>query len=120
MPDPLRLAFLGCGFITRVHSRNLKRLGPMIAASYAGRDAAKAEAFRREYGGVASYADYGSAIADSRIDAVVVAVPPAFHLDLALQALAAGKHVLVEKPAFPRMEDFHTVAAARDRAARVV
>jgi len=120
MPDPLRIAFLGCGFITRVHSRNLRRLGGAIVSSYASRDREKAEAFRREYGGAASFGDYRAAIDDPRIDAVVVAVPPAFHLDLTLQALAAGKHVLVEKPAFPRMEDFHTVAAARDRAGRVV
>jgi predicted dehydrogenase len=42
------------------------------------------------------------------------------HLDLVLQALAAGKHVLVEKPAFVRMADYLTVRAARDRARRVV
>jgi predicted dehydrogenase len=54
------------------------------------------------------------------VEAVVIAVPPAFHRDLALEALAAGKHVLVEKPAFPRMEDYHAVAAARDAAGRVV
>ena len=120
MTDPLRIAFLGCGFITRVHSRNLRRLGGAIVSSYASRDAAKAEAFRREFGGAASFGDYRAAIDDPRIDAVVVAVPTAFHLDLALQALAAGKHVLVEKPAFPRMEDFQTVAAARDKAGRVV
>ena len=47
-------------------------------------------------------------------------MPPRFHLDLTLQALAAGKHVLVEKPAFLRMEDYETVLEARDRAARVV
>ena len=120
MPDPLQLAFLGCGFITRVHSRNLRRLGHEIVPSYASRDPAKAEACRREYRGAASYGDYRAAIDDPRVDAVVVAVPPAFHLDLTLQALAAGKHVLVEKPAFPRMEDYRTVAAARDAAARVV
>ena len=90
MPDPLRIAFLGCGFITRVHSRHLRRLGAAFATSYASRDAAKAEAFRRQFGGVASYPSYRAAIDDPRVDAVVVAVPPAFHLELTLQALAAG------------------------------
>lgn len=117
---PFRLAFLGCGFITGVHSRHLKSLGPAFQASYASRDAAKAEAYRTRYGGVASYADYGAAMADPGVDAVVVAVPPRFHLDLVMRALAAGKHVLVEKPAFPRLADFETVLAARDRAQRVV
>ena len=37
-----------------------------------------------------------------------------------LQALAAGKHVLVEKPAFPRMEDYGAAREARDRAGRVL
>jgi predicted dehydrogenase len=120
MPEPLRLAFLGCGFITRVHSRQLRRLGPEIVPSYASRDAAKADAFRRQYGGAESYDGYRAAIEDPRVDAVVVAVPPRFHRDLTLQALAAGKHVLVEKPAFPALDDYQAVAAARDRAGRVV
>jgi predicted dehydrogenase len=120
MPEPLRLAFLGCGFITRVHSRNLRRLDPAIARSYASRDQARAEAFRRQYGGARSYGDYTTAIEDPAIDAIVVAVPPRFHLDLTLQALAAGKHVLVEKPAFARTQDYRTAADARDRAQRVV
>ena len=47
----------------------------------------------------ARYRDYAEAIADPAVDAVVVAVPPRFHLELTLEALAAGKHVLVEKPA---------------------
>ena len=96
MPEPLRIAFLGCGFITRVHSRNLRALRGDVACSYASRDHGRAESFRRRHGGVGSYPDYTSAINDPTIDAVVVAVPPRFHLDLTLQALSAGKHVLVE------------------------
>src|SRR5262245_43831249 len=120
MPERLRLAFLGCGFITRVHSRNLRHLRRDIVCSYASRDAAKAEAYRRRFGGSASFADYGQAIDDPAVDAVVVAVPPRFHLDLTLRALAAGKHVLVEKPAFLNLEDYRAAVAARDRAQRVV
>jgi len=120
MPTELRLAFLGCGFITRVHSGHLRSLRPGVSCAYASRDAARAEAYRVRYSGFASFGDYDAAITDPRVDAVVVAVPPRFHLELVLKALAAGKHVLVEKPAFPRLEDYVTVAAARDAAARVV
>ena len=120
MPEPLRLAFLGCGFITRVHSRHLRSLSGDIVCSYASRDRARAEACRRRHGGAASYGDYAAAIEDPRVDAVVVAVPPRFHLELTLRALEAGKHVLVEKPAYPRMADYRTVLDARNRAGRVV
>jgi UDP-N-acetylglucosamine 3-dehydrogenase len=120
MPASLRIAFLGCGFITRVHSRNLRGLRPPIVCSYASRDAAKAAAYCRAHAGIGSFADYETAIMDPAIDAVVVAVPPKFHLELTLRALAAGKHVLVEKPAFLTMQDYRTVLEARDRARRVV
>jgi len=120
MSAPLRIAFLGCGFITRVHSRNLRRFKSEIVCGYASRDKAKAAEFCGKYRGTGSYGDYAEAIADPNIDAVVVAVPPTFHLNLTLQALAAGKHVLVEKPAFPAMADYEVVKEARDRAGRVV
>lgn len=118
-PKTLHLAFLGCGFITGVHSGHLARF-PGIRCSYASRDAVKAEAFRAKYDGARAFDGYAAALAEPDVDAVVVAVPPAYHLDLTLQALAAGKHVLVEKPAFPQAADFETVRAARDTAGRVV
>ena len=120
MSQPLRLAFLGCGFIAHVHSRVLRSLRDEVACGYASRELAKAEAYCREHGGVASYGSYAAAIEDPAVDAVVVAVPPRFHLDLTLRALGAGKHVLVEKPAFPGMEGYRVALEARDRAKRVV
>lgn len=120
MSRPVHLAFLGCGFITEVHSRQLRALGSSVALRYASRDRSKAEAYQRRFGGVAAYGDYHAAIADPDVDAVVVAVPPLYHLPLTLDALAAGKHVLVEKPAFPTLAAYEDVRAARDRARRVV
>jgi predicted dehydrogenase len=120
VPAPLRIAFLGCGFITRVHSRNLRALRGAVVCGYASRDTARSDEFCRRFNGVGTYPDYSAAIADPGVDAVVVAVPPRFHLDLTLQALSAGKHVLVEKPAFPSLADYEHVRAARDRAGRVV
>ena len=120
VPGPLHIAFLGCGFITGVHSRHLRSLRRDIVCSYASRDGSKSAAYRHRFLGAGSYDSYAAAIADPSVDAVVVAVPPRFHLELTLQALSAGKHVLVEKPAYLRMENYLRVRAARDRAGRVV
>ena len=120
MSQPLRVAYLGCGFITSVHSQHLRKLGGSLVASYASRDLAKAESYCRQHGGSRAFGDYQAAIDSPDVDAVVIAVPPRLHLALALQALAAGKHVLVEKPAFLTLEDYEAVLAARDRAGRVV
>ena len=119
-PAPLRLAFLGCGFITGVHSQHLRRLRSTVTCAYASRDASKAAEYARRHAGFASFSDYKTAIEDPRVDAVVIAVPPKLHLELTLQALAAGKHVVVEKPAFMHMEEYRAALAARDRAGRVV
>jgi len=120
MPQPVRIAFLGCGFITAVHSRHLRVLGADVVCAYASRDGAKADEYCRRFGGARAYTGYDSAIDDPSVDAVVVAVPPKFHFDLTLRALERGKHVLVEKPAFLRTEDYAAAVAARDRAGRVV
>lgn len=117
---PVHVAFLGCGFITRVHSRHLRKMRKDFVCSYASRDVAKAAEFQRRFGGKGHYGSYDEAINDPDVDAVVIAVPTRFHLELALQALDAGKHVLVEKPAFPRLADYDTVIEARDRAQRAV
>jgi UDP-N-acetylglucosamine 3-dehydrogenase len=118
MAAPVRIAFLGCGFITRVHSRHLKVLGGAVTAGYASRDAARSLDYCRRFGGFGTWEHYEAAIDDPRVDAVVIAVPPRFHLDLTLRALAAGKHVLVEKPAFLTMTDYLAVRTARERTAR--
>ena len=70
MSAPLRIAFLGCGFITRVHSRHLRRLGAHFVRSYASRDRLKAEDYCKRYGGAAAYTDYVAAIDDPHVDAV--------------------------------------------------
>ena len=53
---------------------------------------------RRRYPSVNAVSDYREMIADANIDAIAVATPVSSHFDLALEALRAGKHVLVEKP----------------------
>jgi predicted dehydrogenase len=114
------VAFLGCGFIAAVHSRHLARMREEFRCSYASRDVRRAEELRRRFAGLRAYDGYAAALADPSVDAVVVAVPPRLHLDLALEALRAGKHVLVEKPAFLLRSDYEQVRKLRDEAGLVV
>jgi len=116
----IHIAFLGCGFITTVHSRALTRLRDEVSLSYASRDIDRARHYCQLYGGLKSYGDYRAAMDDQAIDAVVIAVPPHLHLPLTLAALAARKHVLVEKPAFPCLADFERARTAATEAGRVV
>jgi predicted dehydrogenase len=53
---------------------------------------------RIRYPGITTTTDHRELIANPAIDAVVIATPVSTHFDLAMQALQAGKHVLVEKP----------------------
>ncbi len=114
------MAFLGCGAITAVHSRNLRQFRDKINLSYASRELLKAEEFRNRYSGQQSYGNYISAIDDPEVDAIVIAVPPRFHLELSLRALESGKHVLVEKPAYLTLADYEKVIESRNRAKRTV
>lgn len=67
-----------------------------------------------------SFADYDAMLADSQVDAVVVAVADQFHVPLAITALEAGKHVLVEKPMGVAVEEAEALAAAQRRTGKVV
>ncbi|HEX3659675.1 MAG TPA: Gfo/Idh/MocA family oxidoreductase [Pirellulales bacterium] len=116
---PLGIALLGCGFATSIHARRLRKF-PDVRMYFASRDRAKADAFAQKYAGAGSFAGYDTAIADDRVDAVVIATPPNSHLELALAALAAGKHCVIEKPPLVRAADFDTVLAAKERAGRRV
>ncbi|MEN8376452.1 MAG: Gfo/Idh/MocA family oxidoreductase [Gemmatimonadota bacterium] len=113
-PERLRLAFLGCGRVTGTHSRVLRRVVD-VERYYASRDPRRAQAYAAALRGSGHFDSYAGALADPAIDVVLIATPPATHLELVLRALEAGKHVIVEKPAFPRSADFGPAErAARD------
>ena len=93
--SPVRWGFLGAGGIAH------KALGPAVRAASgavlhaaAARDDGRAAAL----GPVRSYGDYAALLADDEVEVVYVALPNDAHVPWTLAALAAGKHVLCEKP----------------------
>jgi len=94
----IRTAIIGTGFMGRVHLEAVRRLGFVEVAAIAGRriDAARsmAEAFHVER--VESH--YDRILADPEIQAIHICTPNSLHAPIAKAALAAGKHVLCEKP----------------------
>ena len=107
----MRFALVGAGVIGAVHARLITALGESDAsvrlAAVVDEDLGRAEALAGQYGGRA-FASLADALAAEAVDAVAVCLPSALHADAAVEALAAGKHVLVEKPV-----DITLVAADR-------
>ena len=120
MNASLGIAMLGCGHIARQHSRMLRSIDPSVRRYGASRFPARAEDFARETHANGWFGSYGEALLAEHVDAVLVATPPLHHLALTLSALAAGKHVIVEKPAFLSPADCRTVALAAAKAGRKV
>lgn len=95
---PLRFGVLGCAAIARRMMLPAMKATPEVQlVAVASRDAAKAQAFADEFG-CAFETDYDALLARTDLDAIYLPLPPALHEPWAVRALAAGKHVLCEKP----------------------
>jgi predicted dehydrogenase len=68
--------------------------------------------------GIATYRELDEMLADPQIDVVDICLPPALHCDVALAALAAGKHVFCEKPIALRPADASRMVAAAEKAGK--
>jgi len=116
----VKLAFLGTGLATRIHSKTMKAMAPDVERFYASREQARAESARATYGGAGAIAGYQAAVERPDIDVVLIALPPSLHLEWTLKALEHGKHVILEKPPLMRASDFPAVANAARAANRQV
>jgi predicted dehydrogenase len=113
---PLNLCIVGCGTAARLHSTAARALSSEVTLLYASRSREKAEAYARRFGGLACFGDYQEACGDRRVDAVLICTPPALHAQLACQAAAQGKAVLIEKPVTRTLEELAEIEAAVERA----
>jgi predicted dehydrogenase len=116
---PLGLGIVGCGRFATFHARAARKLGGAVRIAFASRDPARAEAYRRRFGGFAAFASYEAAAADPRVDAVIVCTPHHLHEAHARLAAEHGKAVLLEKPIARTLSEADAILAAA-RSAGVV
>ena len=95
---PIRAGIIGAGFIGPAHIESLRRLGYVAVTALAGRDQPSAERKATSLYIPKAYGDYRALIADPEIDVVHICSPNREHCPAARAALAAGKHVVCEKP----------------------
>jgi predicted dehydrogenase len=94
----IRFGLIGTGVAAGTHARELARVdGARLEAVFA-RDAEKAAAFAAAFSIPRPCSHLSAFLADLAVDAVIVTTPNGLHLDYAVAAAKAGKHVVVEKP----------------------
>jgi predicted dehydrogenase len=115
-----RFALVGAGIIGTHHGMVMNQLADRLElVAVVDVDLARAEALAAERGGRA-YASLADALATEEVDVVSVCVPTGLHGAVAIEALEARKHVVIEKPAEVTVEKTDEIIAAQRRAGTLV
>lgn len=124
MAGAFRVAVIGQGFMGRAHSLGWARAavagdGPLRPelVVLCGRDRGALEANAKRYGFAGWSDDWAEVVRREDVDLVDICTPGSSHGDIALAALAAGKHVLCEKPLANTLDEARSLAAAAEEAA---
>jgi predicted dehydrogenase len=120
----LRVAMIGIGFMGAAHSQGW-RVAPRFfdlpmdveMAVLVGRDAGRTEAAAHKWGWAETSTDWRSVLERDDVDLIDIVTPGDTHVEIAIAALEAGKHVLCEKPLANSVEEAERMAEAAERAA---
>ena len=116
--DPIRLGVVGAGAISQiVHLPIFTERGDVSISAIADADTHKAETLSRRFS-VPLVMEPDDLLAFDEVDAVVLCTPNALHEEMAVRALEAGKHVLVERPIATTAAGAAAVVDAAERAGK--
>jgi predicted dehydrogenase len=116
---PISFAIIGCGLIGRKRAAALAKVPGVSVGIACDLDGARAESLAATLPGCRAATDYNAAIADSGVDAVIVATLNASLAPIALAAVNAGKHALIEKPGALGAAELRSLEQAAKGRARV-
>lgn len=118
----LRIGIVGCGEVTQImHLPSLYQLNDKFqVTALCDVSAAVLEGVGKAWGIAKRFQDYHQLIVQEDVDAVLVANPNAFHAEVALAAIAAGKHVLIEKPMCMTLREADEIISASRQNPQVI
>jgi len=120
-PRQLNIGVLGCGPISQfAHFESVQKSRNAALRAVCDFDEGLARHFGQCYDAQKTYFDYDAMLADPELDAVIIGTSDAFHVPAALKAIAAGKHVLCEKPIGVSIEEVEELATAVKRSGKVL
>jgi len=111
----MRIGLVGYGGWGRVHAGVIRRIDGLSLGGVACGDDASARDAARDLPGVPVHRTLGALLADATIELVDIVAPNHLHAEMAVQALEAGRHVLLEKPMATTLADAGRVVAAAER-----
>jgi predicted dehydrogenase len=113
---PFGCAIVGCGMIARFHARALADIPEARLVALVSRNPANAKAVADSVGASCdTYAELSPVLARNDVDVVIVTTPSGAHLEPAVAAANAGKHVVVEKPLEVTLERCDRIIDACDK-----
>jgi predicted dehydrogenase len=117
MAEALRIGVLGAGHLGRIHTQQLGELPEWEVVGVYDIDPDKRDAVCREFG-VRAFADPEDLL--EAVDAIDIVTPTTTHHGLAMRALAAGRHVFIEKPVTTTLAEARELIAMADRTGMLV
>ncbi|MDR2996790.1 MAG: Gfo/Idh/MocA family oxidoreductase [Microbacterium sp.] len=112
----MRIGLIGAGAVAPFHVQAAATLAGAELTAVCDIDEGAARRAADLAPAARTYTDHRRMLDDDIVDAVIVNTPHALHLPIALDAAAAGKHILVEKPMATSVEDCDRIIEAADRA----
>lgn len=116
----LQAAIVGCGNLGRTHAQHISAVPGLTAKAFCDINLDNAKQLSDEYGGRYATDRVADVLADDSIEAVYVATQHDSHTDICVQALAAGKHVMVEKPLAMTVADCLRIKEAAEQASSIL
>src|SRR5512144_2154529 len=111
MPEPVNFGLIGCGRVAPRHADSLRNLPGTRLVAIADLHESRARRFAHDYG-AEPYTDYRYLLDCPDIHVITICTPSGLHAAMAIEALRAGKHVLVEKPMALALRDADAMIAA--------